>query len=496
MTLTVLDLFAGAGGSSIGLTDAGMRVVLAANHWRLAVDVHQDNHPAADHDCADISQVDPRRYPPTDILWASPECTNHSVAKGKRRPTAQMDLFDTGRPDPAAERSRATMWDVIRFVEAALLRGRPYRAIVVENVVDVAKWMFWPAWTAALAAAGYDHRVVWLNSAFTHGPDGAWAGAPQYRDRLYVVAWQHGAPAPDLDIRPPAHCPACGPVDAVQTWKQPWQPAWGRWRAQYVYRCPTCRAELTPAALPAAIVIDWTNLGARIADRRRPLATATRERIRAGLARYGQPLTVPAGGTWNDTARPVGEPIRTRTTRDTDALACPPMVIPVEARTGLRPRHAAEPLRTQTSRLENALITAEPFLAMLRQHTRPSPVSEPLSTVVAAGQHHGLVTPDAILAPYYTNATCSHIGAPAPTLTTKDRCALVTRTPDQVDDREIDDCTFRMLTPAEVLAAMAFPTDYRMRGTNRDRVRMAGNAVTPPAARLLATRLAAALEHS
>lgn len=64
MSLTALDLFCGAGGSSTGLSGAGVRVVMAANHWQLAVDVHQDNHPDADHDCADISAVDPRRYPP------------------------------------------------------------------------------------------------------------------------------------------------------------------------------------------------------------------------------------------------------------------------------------------------------------------------------------------------------------------------------------------------------------------------------------------------
>src|SRR5262245_11786131 len=71
---TALDLFCGAGGSSTGLAQAGVSVVLAANHWRLAVEVHQLNHPETAHDCADISAVDPRRYPATDILWGSPEC--------------------------------------------------------------------------------------------------------------------------------------------------------------------------------------------------------------------------------------------------------------------------------------------------------------------------------------------------------------------------------------------------------------------------------------
>jgi DNA (cytosine-5)-methyltransferase 1 len=42
---------------------------------------------------------------------------------------------------------------------------------------------------------------------------------------------------------------------------------------------------------------------------------------------------------------------------------------------------------------------------------------------------------------------------------------------------------FRMLEPAEVIAAMAFPDTYVVLGNRREQVRMAGNAVTPPAAR-------------
>jgi DNA (cytosine-5)-methyltransferase 1 len=453
------------------------------------------------------------------------------VAKGVRRATGQYDLFDEDVPDPSAERSRATMWDVPRFAEAMIMRGRPYRAIVVENVVDAVKWMFWPAWLAAMDAAGYAHHVVYLNSAFAHGKD--YNGAPQYRDRIYVVFWRKDATAPDLDIRPPGWCPTCETqVDAIQSWKRPFERPWGRYRVQYTYRCPVCRGEVEPFALPAAAAIDWSDLGGRIGERGRPLAKATRERIRAGLARYGRaPLMTPAGGTWNESAMPATVPMRVRTARETEGITCPPMLVPVEARDGLRPRTADEPLRTQTGRLETALVAGgEPFLAMLRQNVAPTSTRDPLGTVVAAGNHHGLVLPEAFLAilrgrsvvsrvdeplstmtasgghhglttppssmlmAYYGNGTCSPTSAPVPTLSTRDRFALITRVPEQVADDEIDACSFRMLAPVEVLAAMAFPGDYLMKGTKRDRVRMAGNAVTPPAARLIAERVLAALE--
>lgn len=146
--LTATDLFCGAGGSSIGIEAAGGRLRMGANHWALAVDTHQSNFPHADHDTADISQVEPRRYPRTDVLWASPECTNHSQARGhKRRQAGQSALFGDV-PDPAAERSRATMWDVVRFAEI-----HRYSAIIVENVVDAAAWELFGAVVEALGAA-------------------------------------------------------------------------------------------------------------------------------------------------------------------------------------------------------------------------------------------------------------------------------------------------------------------------------------------------------
>ena len=37
----------------------------------------------------------------TDLMWASPECTNHSKANGRRRTDAQPDLFDEVLPDEA-----------------------------------------------------------------------------------------------------------------------------------------------------------------------------------------------------------------------------------------------------------------------------------------------------------------------------------------------------------------------------------------------------------
>ncbi|MGH3777975.1 MAG: DNA cytosine methyltransferase [Pseudonocardiaceae bacterium] len=420
--ITVTDLFCGAGGSGLGAAAVpGVELVMAANHWQLAIDTHATNFPGTDHDCADISQVDPRRYRGSDVLWASPECTNHSQARGVRRTLQHPDLFGNVAAAEAAERSRATMWDVPRFAE-----HHRYRVVVVENVVDAARWVLWPAWLAAMGCLGYRHRTVYLNSM--HAPGIACPRAPQSRDRLYVVFWREGDPAPDVEPRPGAWCESCQAQVAAVQWFKRAVDRWGRYRAQYLYRCPRagCHAVVEPYADPAAVAIEWGLPGVRIADRDRPLSDKTMARIRKGLARYARPpldqptvtpatrtgaLLVPSGGTWNEDARPVELPMRTRTGRDSDAL-----VVPVEGRHGTRVLPVSVPLRTQTACAESALVVpyygtgvahpaSEPlrtvstvdrfgvaFIAELRGGgSGAREVREPLATVTASGNHHMLV---------------------------------------------------------------------------------------------------------
>ncbi|MCX5158128.1 DNA cytosine methyltransferase [Streptomyces sp. NBC_00264] len=444
------DGFAGAGGSSEGGRQAGIIVRTALNHWRLAVDVHQANHPDTDHDCADISQVDPRRYPTTTFAWFSPSCTNHSIAQGKKRhQDATPDLFGEILPDDAAERSRATMWDVVRFAEF-----HEYRAIIVENVVDAREWILWPAWIAAFQALRYQFKVVCLNSmhATALGP-----GAPQSRDRMYVVLWREGETRPDFDkwLRPTAHCAQCDrTVRAVQAWKNP-RRTYGKYKTQYVWRCPTvrCHAEVFPAVRPAAAAIDWTLPATRISDRTKPLADKTMKRIRDGFAAYSKPLMVPVEGRDGKVARPADLPMRTCTARNETGIAVPPYM--VELRGGSSSHRA---------------------------------VTDPLATVCASGNHHGLAVPDLIL-PYYGNSLARPASDPIPTITTVDRHGLLAGGVVTA----VEDLGFRMLEPAEYAAAMEFPSNYIWLGNKRERVRMAGNAVTPPAARDLFAMVAEAI---
>ena len=607
---SMTDLFCGGGGSSTGaIAVPGVEVRIAANHLPLAVEVHNSNHPDADHACVDLHEEDPRYFPRTDILWASPECTKWSQASGGKYASVSMeiDLLDLLDPelvdeDPEkaiVQRSRLLMFDVLRFAE-----HHRYAAMVIENVVDIAtnpKYAeAWSLWKKGLQNLGYNFRVVSLNSmhAQAHGDP-----APQSRDRLYVVCWLKGNRAPNVDqvMRPLAWCPNCQEVvESQQAWKN--GRTVGKYRSQYVYIHGACSTTVEPGYLPAAAAIDWTLRGKRIGSRTKPLADKTRRRIAAGIARYWAPFHMEQGGNQYDAADPkhpaYGNPngyyrtwsmydtlrtlhtqetkalvvplegragdrvkstddvLRTQTSRHLDALAVPPLVTRHYGIAGGAPERHTKPvdeaLRTMTGSGGNMSLTEPPFITELRGGGSDArPASHPLSTVTASGNHHGLVVPaggtwnddarstsephrtmttrdtSALLTPYYGAAESSKPASePVGTLTTRDRYALITRhnsskgdgaemttpvtehlrtltttaqqsviTPGDIAaaEAQVDDCLFRMLEPHEVAAGMAFPTDYKWAGTRRERVKLAGNAVTPPAARDLIAAVVASL---
>ena len=477
--LTLMDWFCGAGGSSQGAHAVpGVRVKLAANHWERAIESHAANFPNVDHYQGDIREADITRWPAADLFWASPECPKWSVARGKKRDyvtSLQGSLFGE-EPDAETARSRALMEEVPLYLAAAQRRGHIVRAGVVENVVDVRGWDQWDRWLGEIRVLGYSTRLIAMNSM--HAESTVTLRAPQSRDRLYLAYWHRSiGRTPDWDkwLRPTAWCQACGElVKAVQSFKKPGADM-GRYRQQYVYRCPrvACRnAVVEPEALPAAVAIDWSLPGQRIGDRDTPLADKTIARIEAGLARHAAPITleaaghtferrpgvrtwsvggplttqtatatkalaawpmlVPSGGTWRDKTTTVAEPMPTRTTTENDGVAVPPLLVPVEGREGKEARPAAEPLRTQTARNETGLAWM-PFIAELRGGGSDArPVSQALATVTASGNHHGLVAPAAAMLMRNNTARgdqgqmSTSVSEPARTLTTAGHQSLVT----------------------------------------------------------------------
>jgi len=551
--LRLHDWFCGAGGSTQGAAAVpGVRPAHAANHWERAIESHAANFPDADHWRGNIRDLDVSRLPYAELFWASPECTNWSRAKGRAQDYAAADTALPGMEDPApseeVERSRALMEEVPMYLRAMALRGRPVLAGVVENVVDIHDWVDHGRWRAEIEAVGYRTRLIALNSM--HAQARRTPRAPQSRDRYYLAYWHVSLGRdPDWDkwLRPRAWCPTCDEmVAAVQVFKDPARQM-GRYRSQYVYRCPrvTCRNRVVePEFAPAYTAIDWSLPGKRIGDRAKPLAGKTMARIEAGIKRFARPIHVEAAGhTYDSTsgrhpqhgqpggyvrAWPVDEPLKTLHTDPTKAVIVPPLLVPVEGREGKVAQTADRPLRTQSTRSETAivavppllvpaggtwnddaspvgqvmrarttreaeaLVTVPPFFAELRGGGSVARLaSEALATVTASGNHHGLVVPDAAgdawsawAALYAYDAGVRDIGRPLPTQTTLEGDALLTGVLPSVDD-----CLFRMLEPHEILAGMAFFADYVVLGNRRERVRQAGNAVTPPAAEVIVSAL-------
>ncbi len=164
MKIRALDLFCGAGGSSWGAREAGVEIIAAFDLWPLAGEAHDANFPEAEFIPGRLENLDVdslvKGFGPIDLILASPECTNHSPAKGNK---------------PRCEQSKETAFQVVRFAEAF----KP-RWIVVENVVNMRKWSRYTEFKSALEKLGYKLQEQVLNSAHF--------GVPQSRRRLFLVA--------------------------------------------------------------------------------------------------------------------------------------------------------------------------------------------------------------------------------------------------------------------------------------------------------------------
>ncbi len=157
-------MFCGGGGSSLGASMAGVEVIGGAEMAEYPARAFAENFPAARLYQGDLRILDVRRLKTdlgkVDLLLASPECTNHTCAKGSA---------------PRSEESKETALQVIRFTESL----RP-EWIVLENVVHMKPWKRYPELKESLTKLGYSITESVLDSSLF--------GVPQKRRRLFMVA--------------------------------------------------------------------------------------------------------------------------------------------------------------------------------------------------------------------------------------------------------------------------------------------------------------------
>lgn len=185
---TATDLFAGAGGSSEGLRQAGYDVLLAVDCDATALATHALNHERSEHRLVDLTRETFDDYPRTDLLWASPSCRWHAKARSRKRVCA--DVERQRADDGSIDRAMA-----FAIVEAA--RVCRYPTILVENVVDFAAWSLLPEWIYSLHDLGYRTSEYIL--------DAAWFGHAQWRERWFCIATLGAEPIlPALGLDEPA----------------------------------------------------------------------------------------------------------------------------------------------------------------------------------------------------------------------------------------------------------------------------------------------------
>lgn len=238
-----IDLFAGLGGQSTGAIMAGHEVLWAANHWPVAVEYHEANHPGTIHSCQDLQQADFSEVPDHDILLASPCCQGHSNARGKNQ----------ARHDG----SRSTAWAVVSAAEA-----KSPEFLLIENVPEFLNWTLYPAWEDALNRLGY--------VLSPHILDAADHGVAQHRVRMFLVASKSKKPI-KLNLKKQAKISARSVIDTnTGKWSEIYKP--GR-SEKTIAKIARGRAELKTDLFVIPYYGSGSGLTGRSIDR--PIGTLT-----------------------------------------------------------------------------------------------------------------------------------------------------------------------------------------------------------------------------
>ena len=223
-TARTLDIFCGAGGSSAGARAAGTEIIAGIDACRIATDTFKANFPDASVITNRLEHVDLAELKlevgRIDLLLASPECRNHTCARGAA---------------PVDESSRATALYALEYARAF----RP-RWLVLENVIHMRPWSGYSELKAGLDKLGYALAEHVLNASDF--------GVPQARRRLFLIGDREREPcflAPDA---------ASAPVPADSVLDDP-----GVWRMSPLFSPRRAKATLAKAKRAFAALADGTS---------------------------------------------------------------------------------------------------------------------------------------------------------------------------------------------------------------------------------------------
>lgn len=429
-----IDCFAGGGGASTGYQMAtGNSVTIAINHDPEAIRMHKMNHPTTTHLTEDIFQVDLRKYVNSDdcvrFMWASPDCTSHSKAKGGQ---------------PRISGLRILPWAVYKLCKQILnITGNLPECLIMENVEEIQEWgplddkgypipehkgEDYQKFIGCMKKIGFEFDCRELVAADY--------GAPTTRKRWYAVFRSDGR-----KIKFPEQTHNRYGTDGLKRW------------------------------IPVSECLDFSDLGKSVFDRKKPLAEKTQARIANGIKKFiiddPNAFIVP----------------------DKQAKA---FLIQYHSETTetCRGQSINEPIKTLDTSNRYGLVTA--FITKFYKTGIGQPLTEPIHTITTSPGHFGLVSVF-LMKYYGTGGSCQSISNPLATITTKDRFGLTSVVFEWNGDKYIiADIFLRMLKPEELKLAQGFPKDYIIdRDIDwkpypvKEQVARIGNSVVPIMAKCL-----------
>lgn len=451
----IIDCFAGGGGASVGIEMAlGRQVDIAVNHDPDAILMHRTNHPDTLHLTEDIFKVDLQKYvkgQKVALMWASPDCTSHSKAKGGQ---------------PRKRGLRILPWAVYKHAKAILPD-----VIIMENVEEIQQWgpldeeghpvperkgEDYRKFITAMESLGYVFDSRELVAADY--------GAPTTRKRWYALFRRDGR-----DIVWPEQTHSKGGVNGLK----PWEPV-------YKY-------------------LDLQDWGKSIFGRKKPLAENTMKRIARGLEKF---------------VFENQEPFVIKVTHKCDQCLASPLLIQYHSETtrnGVRGQQVTEPVQTIDTSNRYGLVMS--YMTKFYKSGTGQGLDEPIHTITTSPGHFGTVSVLTVdwkelkeagideetaekctwvsrfIMEYYGCGTGQEVKDPLHTIVTKDRFALVTVLGGKY---VILDIFLRMLKPEELKLGQGFPEDYIIdRDYNGNKypvskqVARIGNSVVPVMAKKL-----------
>lgn len=491
----VVDLFCGAGGTTIGFDQSNVaKVIAAVNHNPKAIKSHWVNHPEVQHyeedirtldltDLVALVQLQREAHPDAMlILWASLECTNFSKAKG-------------GQPRDADSRTLAE--HLHRYITAI---DPDY--VQIENVVEFMSWGPLDANGKPVSAKAGCDWVRWCGDVRQHGYYDAWQqmnaadyGARTSRNRLFGCFAKHGVPI---------YWPEATHAKNPQRAGLPRNLA--KWQA-----CKPC--------------LDLTDIGTSIFTPGKLKSDKTFQRIYAGLVKYVAGMSMKEfivkylgnnavsginSGTSTD------EPLPVITTQNRLYLAQIVLLNSYYGNTNtLQTADSASPTLTTKDRLG-----VVQFNWLDKQYSGPTnhqDLERPIGTIMSVDKH-ALITSESKHYLYNPQHGAHHHGldTPCPTIIARqDKAPLYVmeaaggESPAVLDSDSdtikaiksfmvmygIADIKMRMLRVKELKQIQGFPEAYELCGNQADQKKFIGNSVCPVVVEKWALAMAAPLEE-